>query len=180
MRHPRNADGFGRAHKGDIPQPHPNRRPGAKRTAGRPWRRIVAGSSAAATWPRQRCKISMVRGTWLSARCDMAPPCLLQKRPRPRGKDGKTALRIAQGCFVVPGRAVKRIPCRASAGGTGGCAIRYDTTSTHHKTGKSTPGSVMEFVRFKDYGGELGTRVVEGWAGTKGPDFERFETFDVR
>lgn len=52
------------------------------------------------------------------------------------------------------------------------CAIRYDITSTSYKTGESNPGSVMEFVHFKDYGEELGTRVVEGWAGTRGVDFE--------
>lgn len=51
------------------------------------------------------------------------------------------------------------------------CAIRYDITSTDAKTGKVSPGSVMEFARFRDYGPELGTRVVEGWAGTRGADY---------
>ena len=52
------------------------------------------------------------------------------------------------------------------------CAIHYDINSTSDKTGESSPGSVMEFVHFKDYGDELGTRVVEGWAGTKGVDYD--------
>lgn len=45
------------------------------------------------------------------------------------------------------------------------CAIRYDTTTL--AGGSAIPGSVMEFVNFKDYGGELGTRVFEGWGGAK-------------
>jgi len=36
---------------------------------------------------------------------------------------------------------------------------------------------VMEFVHFKDYGEELGTRVMEGWAGTKGADFDGLTSF---
>lgn len=35
----------------------------------------------------------------------------------------------------------------------------------------------MEFVQFKDYGDELGVRVVEGWAGTKGADFDMMRSF---
>ena len=42
-------------------------------------------------------------------------------------------------------------------------AIHYDTTNI--KNGEETPSSVMEFVKFKDYGEELGTRVVEKWSG---------------
>jgi len=45
------------------------------------------------------------------------------------------------------------------------CAIRYDITT--NACGRSIPGSVMEFVHFKDYGGDLGTRVVEGWGAPK-------------
>ncbi len=52
------------------------------------------------------------------------------------------------------------------------CAIRYDISSTNRRTGETIDGSVMEFVKFEDYGPELGTRVFEGWAGTKGPDFD--------
>lgn len=52
------------------------------------------------------------------------------------------------------------------------CAIRYDISTTDRQTGETIEGGVMEFVQFKDYGDELGTRVVEGWAGTKGPDFD--------
>ena len=44
-------------------------------------------------------------------------------------------------------------------------AIYYDDIKI--KDGKEYPGTVMEFVVFKDYGEELGTRVVEGWGGTK-------------
>ena len=40
-------------------------------------------------------------------------------------------------------------------------AIRYDDTKIIGD--KEMPGTVMEFVKFKDYGEELGTRVVEGW-----------------
>ena len=44
-------------------------------------------------------------------------------------------------------------------------AIYYDITTINGD--KENPGTVMEFVKFKDYGGDLGTRVVEGWGGTK-------------
>ncbi|WP_458120866.1 nuclear transport factor 2 family protein [Paenibacillus sp. Z6-24] len=56
-------------------------------------------------------------------------------------------------------------------------AIRYDISTTDRQSQKSSDGSVMEFVHFKDYGDELGTRVVEGWAGTKGADFEALTSF---
>ena len=42
-------------------------------------------------------------------------------------------------------------------------AIYYDIFTGESKN----PGTVMEFVRFKDYGKELGARVVVGWGGTK-------------
>lgn len=45
-------------------------------------------------------------------------------------------------------------------------AIRYATETVSN--GKSVPGGVMEFVKFKDYGKELGCRVEEGWGGTRG------------
>jgi hypothetical protein len=44
-------------------------------------------------------------------------------------------------------------------------AIYYDIVTIVGKEKKD--GKVMEFVLFKDYGEELGTRVVEGWGGTK-------------
>jgi len=44
-------------------------------------------------------------------------------------------------------------------------AIHYDFIT--EKEGSRTVGKVMEFVKFKDYGNELGTRVVEGWGSTK-------------
>ncbi|NGZ74678.1 nuclear transport factor 2 family protein [Saccharibacillus alkalitolerans] len=56
-------------------------------------------------------------------------------------------------------------------------AIRYDISTTDRQSEKSSDGSVMEFVHFKDYGDERGTRVVEGWAGTKGEDFEQVSSF---
>jgi len=58
-------------------------------------------------------------------------------------------------------------------------AIRYDISSTDRKTQQSSDGSVMEFVHFKDYGDPLGTRVVEGWAGTKGADFDGLTSFQT-
>ncbi len=50
-------------------------------------------------------------------------------------------------------------------------AIHYEIATISRATGVNNPGSVMEFVHFKDYGPELGTRVVEGWAGTRGADY---------
>lgn len=38
-------------------------------------------------------------------------------------------------------------------------------------------GTVMEFVWFKDYGKELGTRVAVGWGGTKGNSFNSMRYF---
>lgn len=52
------------------------------------------------------------------------------------------------------------------------CAIRYDIMTTPRGSDRTIPGSVMEFVHFKDYGEKLGTRVVEGWAGTRGVDYQ--------
>ena len=49
-------------------------------------------------------------------------------------------------------------------------AIHYDFRSG--KPGALEKSRVMEFVKFKDYGGELGTRVVEGWGSTKDADGE--------
>ena len=43
--------------------------------------------------------------------------------------------------------------------------IHYDFTIV--VDGTEIPGKVMEFVLFKDYGNDLGTRVVEGWGSTK-------------
>ena len=48
-------------------------------------------------------------------------------------------------------------------------AIHYDFTTIVGET--VNPGKVMEFVKFKDYGEELGTRVVEGWGSTKGDSY---------
>ena len=44
-------------------------------------------------------------------------------------------------------------------------AIRYDIYTK--KGDEYELGMVTEFVNFKDYGGELGTRIVEGWGGPK-------------
>ena len=54
-------------------------------------------------------------------------------------------------------------------------AIFYD--DAHVVNGKITNGTVMEFVSFKDYGGDLGTRVVVGWGGTKGPGCDSMRKF---
>lgn len=62
-------------------------------------------------------------------------------------------------------------------------AIRYDISTTNRQTKETSQGSVMEFVNFKDYEDNLGTRVVEGWAGTKGKDFadlSRLQTEEER
>ena len=55
------------------------------------------------------------------------------------------------------------------------CAIRYDIIMIVGE--KENPGTVMEFVKFKDYGEELGTRVVEGWGGVKGKSYESMLSF---
>ena len=44
-------------------------------------------------------------------------------------------------------------------------AIRYDIT--YVSVENTSPGTVTEFVKFKDYGEEFGTRVVEGWGEQK-------------
>ena len=54
-------------------------------------------------------------------------------------------------------------------------AIRYDDIKI--VGGKEHAGTVMEFVKFKDYGEELGTRVVEGWGGTKGSGYDSMILF---
>ena len=51
-------------------------------------------------------------------------------------------------------------------------AIHYDIRTINRETGESSDGSVMEFVQFENYGDGLDTRVVEGWAGTKGKDYD--------
>lgn len=59
------------------------------------------------------------------------------------------------------------------------CAIHYAISTISRETGKVTPGSVMEFVHFGDMGPELGTCVIEGWAGTKGPDYPMLAYFQT-
>ena len=54
-------------------------------------------------------------------------------------------------------------------------AIFYDDCKI--KDGKEEKGTVMEFVWFKDYGKELGTRVAVGWGGTKGNSFNSMRVF---
>ena len=54
-------------------------------------------------------------------------------------------------------------------------AIFYDDCKI--KDGVKENGTVMEFVLFKDYGKELGTRVVVGWGGTKGGSFNSMRYF---
>lgn len=50
-------------------------------------------------------------------------------------------------------------------------AIHYDICSKDRVTGKSVPGSVMEFVHFQDLDDGRGTTVKEGWAGVRGADY---------
>ncbi len=50
-------------------------------------------------------------------------------------------------------------------------AIHYKIATINRETGSAKDGSVMEFVHFGEMGDELGCRVIEGWAGTKGDDF---------
>jgi hypothetical protein len=44
------------------------------------------------------------------------------------------------------------------------CAIRYVVYVTNKATGEKFTQHTMEFVKFKDNGGEIGARVIEGWA----------------
>ncbi len=53
--------------------------------------------------------------------------------------------------------------------------IFYD--DAHIRDGVRENGTVMEFVRFKDYGDGLGTRVVVGWGGTKGNSYNNMIKF---
>ena len=54
-------------------------------------------------------------------------------------------------------------------------AIRYDMSVVVGD--EEIPGTVMEFVKFKDYGDDLGTRVVEGWGSTKSSDYDNMILF---
>lgn len=51
------------------------------------------------------------------------------------------------------------------------CAIHYDFISNGRQS------RVMEFVRFKDYGQTLGTRVSEGWGSTKDSSYDGLTNF---
>ena len=54
-------------------------------------------------------------------------------------------------------------------------AIRYDITT--FAGGREIPGSVMEFVNFRDYGFPLRTRVVEGWGAPKDSGYQGMSMF---
>ena len=54
-------------------------------------------------------------------------------------------------------------------------AIHYDIFT--HVGDQVVPGSVMEFVDFKDFGLELGVRVNEGWGGPKDAGFQGMAMF---
>ncbi len=56
-------------------------------------------------------------------------------------------------------------------------AIRYSCSQTNRQTGDKEDVIVMEFVNFKDYGSPLRTRVVEGWASTRGRNTEGISHF---
>lgn len=49
------------------------------------------------------------------------------------------------------------------------CAIRYTVKVKNLHTGDEVLQHTMEFVKFKDNGGEVGVRVVEGWALSDSP-----------
>lgn len=49
------------------------------------------------------------------------------------------------------------------------CAIRYTVTIENLETGEKIEQNTMEFVHFKDNGGEAGARVIEGWALSDSP-----------
>ena len=51
------------------------------------------------------------------------------------------------------------------------CGIHYDFITNGRKS------RVMEFVRFKDYGDALGTRVSEGWGSTKDSSYDGLKNF---
>ena len=54
-------------------------------------------------------------------------------------------------------------------------AIHYDFITV--VGGYQKKGKVMEFVKFKDYGDPLGTRVVEGWGSTKDDSYSGMAHF---
>ena len=54
-------------------------------------------------------------------------------------------------------------------------AIYYDIVTIVGE--RQVPGTVMEFVKFKDYGDPLGTRVVEGWGGTNDTSYTGMISF---
>ena len=58
-------------------------------------------------------------------------------------------------------------------------AIRYDTVTTDRRTGRETPGSVMEFARFRDFG-EKGAKVDEGWGGVKQATYPFMSSFQTK
>jgi len=49
------------------------------------------------------------------------------------------------------------------------CAIRYTVKIKNLRTGAEVLQHTMEFVSFKDNGGDIGVRVVEGWALSDSP-----------
>lgn len=57
-------------------------------------------------------------------------------------------------------------------------AIRYDITTINRKTGKSNPGTTMEFAKFGDFGAK-GAKVDEGFGGVKGPDYAAMMSFQT-
>ena len=54
-------------------------------------------------------------------------------------------------------------------------AIYYDIITVVGE--RKVPGTVMEFVVFKDYGDKLGTRVVEGWGGTNDTSYASMASY---
>lgn len=54
------------------------------------------------------------------------------------------------------------------------CAIRYQVIITNKQTNEEIVQNTMEFVHFKDNNGEIGARVVEGWALSDKPLAQKF------
>lgn len=49
------------------------------------------------------------------------------------------------------------------------CAIRYTVKIKNLDNDKEVKQNTMEFVKLKDNGGDIGVRVIEGWALSDSP-----------
>lgn len=55
-------------------------------------------------------------------------------------------------------------------------AIHYDITTTNKQTGKTNPGTTMEFAKFGDYD-KLGAKVDEGFGGSRNESYYNMMNF---